>query len=77
MLSFPHVNTLTWADKFFKKLRPETGQWIWKTPYALGKYFVATFSYFMGELTPQLFFTYIFFTYLPNYLPNYFSLFLL
>ena len=25
MFSFPYVNTLTWADILFEKIRPETG----------------------------------------------------
>ena len=57
MFSFPYLNTLTWADILFEKLRSETEEWIWKTLFALARYFVATLAYFMlGELTPQLFY---------------------
>ena len=34
MFSFLYVNTLTWADILFEKLRPETGELIQKPPFA-------------------------------------------
>ena len=45
--------TLTWADILFEKLRPEPGEYIWKTP--LG-WISIILTYFMGEVTPQLFY---------------------
>ena len=45
--------TLTWADILFEKLRPETEEYIWKTP--LG-WLSIILTYFMGEVTPQLFY---------------------
>ena len=44
MFSFPYVNTLTWADILFEKLRPETGGWIWKTLFASLHYFVLLYE---------------------------------
>ena len=53
MPSFPYINTPNWADILLETLRPETGGWNWKIPFALARYFDATLSYFMEELTPQ------------------------
>ena len=64
MFCFPYVNTLTWADILFKKLRPETEGWIWKIPFALARYLCCHFILLYGGVDPSA---------ILSELPTYFS----